>query len=651
MKCALPRLAAGSLLCLLPHCFALRPGHAQSPAAPPHQFTVGAHPGLFGIYSPQYIPPVSVANSTRLQDLIRDGNLYLSLQDAIALALENNLDVEVQRYTPQIASTDVLRARGGGALRGLPTTIAELPEGFNVLASPIVTTAAGGVAPSTSIPTDLSALSQITPGQSDVSIGASTFSLGPPIPAFDPALNGGIIWQHQKLPESNVFITGQPVLTSRSLNANLGVNQGFSTGTQLGLDFSSDYLSQNSLRTVYNPSSATGLGLTLTQPLLRGFGPGVNRRFIRVAKNNQRISDQVFRLQAIATVSGIIRLYWDLVSLNEDLKVRQQTLVLAKQLYSDNKSKVQQGTLAPIELVRAQAQVAAAQQDLANSEGSVREQELLLKNVLTRRATADPGVAAVRIVPTDVITIPATGETPSLPDLMRQALADRPELVSADLELENAHTYLKGSRNELLPEIDLVGNAQNAGLAGRLNSAALAGTVLPPGSLNIGGLGTALTQNFHNDYPTYAVGIQLYLPLRNRIAQADYARDQIQLRQTELRRQQLENRIRMEVEDAQIALQTARTAYEAAVQARQLQEQSLKIEQERYSVGLSTNFLVIQYQSFLAQARSTEVVARSSYMKARTALERAIGATLSNNNVSLAEAYSGHISRLPSPIP
>jgi outer membrane protein len=416
---------------------------------------------------------------------------------------------------------------------------------------------------------------------------------------------------------------------------------------------------RNSLRSAYNPYSTSFFGFSVVQPLLRGFGSGVNRRFIRIAKNDRAISDLVFRQQAIATVSGVIRLYYDLVSLGEDFKVRQQTLALAQRLYEDNKAQVELGTLAPIELVRAQAQVAAARQDLANSEGFLLQQELILKNVLTRSGNADPMIRQVRVVPTSPITIPATEDIAPEQDLLAEAVRKRPEVAAAGLQIQNSRISLEGSRNELLPELDLVGSVQGSGLAGQLTPNVIENTpggivttpTAGPDPSTVGGLGTALGQVFGVRYPTYSVGLQLMLPIRNRVAQADIARDELQVHQTEIRQRQIDNQVRLEVEAALIALRRSRAAYEAAAQSRALQEQSLTIEQEKYAVGLSTNFLVIQYQSFLAQARSTEVAARSAYVKARTALERATGRTLEDHNVSIGEAYAGAVSRAPEPPP
>ncbi len=356
----------------------------------------------------------------------------------------------------------------------------------------------------------------------------------------------------------------------------------------------------------------------------------------------------------IATVSGVIRLYYDLVSLNEDLQVKRQTLESAQRLNDDNKSQVEAGTLAPIELVRAQAQVAAARQDLTTSEGYVLQQELLLKTVLTKRGTADPLLRAARIVATSPITIPATDETLPVDQLLAEAFANRPDVAAARLQVDGARVYLEGSRNEMLPELDVMGFATNTGLAGTTNpdfQSTPGVTPTPPASGTTGGLGTTVNQVFSTRYPTYGAGIQLNLPLRNRVAEADVERDEMQVRQFQIRAQQIENQVRLEIENALIALQRAREELSAATQSRELQEQSLALEREKFAVGLSTTFLITEYQAFVAQARSTEVAARSAYVKARNALERAVGKTLENNNVSIDDARKGEVARPPAEPP
>jgi outer membrane protein TolC len=318
-------------------------------------------------------------------------------------------------------------------------------------------------------------------------------------------------------------------------------------------------------------------------------------------------------------------------------------------LYEDNKNKVEQGEQAPIELTRAQAQVAVNQQALFSAEGLVQQQELIVKTVITRRGLANTSILAAHIIPTDTLAVPETESAQPVEEMIAEALRNRPDLAQAGIQVENSQINLKGSLNALRPELDVVGNVQNGGLSGQINPVAAA---LTPGAvLYPGGYGTALGQIFKNNFPTYSAGLQLTLPLRNRVAQADAVRDELQVRQSQIRRQQFEDQIRLEVADAFVAMQQARAAYEAAVQSRILQEQSVKVEQETFDVGLATNYLVIQYQTYLAQAQSTEVAAKGAYVKARVALERATASTLEKNQVSIEDAQKGRVLRPPSANP
>lgn len=604
-------------------------------------------------YETKPVPAETFQNSPRIFDLMRGGELYLSLPDAIALALENNLDIEIERYLPRIAGTDITRAEGGGLPRGLSLLVDEPAPGIGGPSGPLLTTLTSSSTPAPVVNSNFSDVALITEQQNDLSVtGALPLSTGSAIPQYDPTISGQVNWAHQTTPEFNPLITGASNwLVSNNFNGNLGYTQGFSPGTQLSLTFDNTRLTSNGERYTYNPILSSSLGFTITQPLLRGFGMGLNRRYIRIAKNDAKISDLVFRQQVIDTVAGIARLYTDLVSLNEDVKVKREALRLAERLYEDNRHKVEQGEQAPIEITRAQAEVASNQQALISAEGLVEQQELIVKTALTRGGLASPAIRSAHIIATDTVTVPATESVQPVEDLIAEALRNRPDLAQAGIQVENSQISLKGSLNALRPELDVVGTVQNGGLSGNINPV---GAALTPGSaLYPGGYGTALGQIFRNNFPTYGIGLQLTLPLRNRVAQADAVRDQLQVRQSQARRQQFEDQVRLEVADAYVALQQARAAYEAAVQSRILQEQSVTVEQKTFDVGLATNYLVIQYQTYLAQARSSEVAAKGAYAKAKLALDRATATTLEVNQVSIQEAQNGRVSRpaarLPNP--
>jgi len=588
-------------------------------------------------YLAPQLAPVDLSNSPLLHQLLRGGNLYLSLSDAVQLAIQNNLDVEVERYTPPSANTEVLRAKGGGLLRGLIYNVAEVPTGVGGPESPLVTSVASATFAVGTVPTNPSELGALASAQDNLSVqGALPLSNGPAIPLFDPFLSGQINWTHQTTPETELAVAGVPALATNTTNANFGYTQGFGPGTELNFTFNNSRESLNSLQSNLNPFTASNLGFTITQPLLRGFGLAVNRRFIRIAKNEGKIANLLVRQQLIATVYGIVRLYTDLVALYEDVRVKEETLASAERLYSDTKAQVDEGTQAPVELTRANAQVFSVRQDLINSRGLLEEQEAVVKNVITRRTSDDPEILNAHIVPTGTIEVPAQEQLPPIQDLLARAFANRPDLLQAGVQVDNSQINLEGSRNELLPEIDLVGIAQNSGLAGQTNP--LSATVDPS---FIGGYGSALEQIFARRYPTYGAGVNITLPLRNRVAQADVARDEIQLRQTQIRMEQFRKQAQLEVEDALVAMRRARASYEAALQTQALQQESLEAEQAKFEVGASTSFFIIQYQSLLAQAQSTVVVAKSAYLKARAALQRAVGSILEDNHVEIDAAMRG----------
>jgi outer membrane protein len=580
------------------------------------------------------------ANSARFHDLLRAGNLYLSLSDALALAIENNLDIELERYTLPISDSDVQRAKGGGTLRGVQFILADTPAGVGGPLSPLVTNAATSTtaAPGTTVSSNALELGVLGEAQTNLSVeGTLPQSSGTPPPAFDPVLTGLVNWTHQTDPQTDFLSYDTNSLVTRTTTASAGYQQSFSTGTQVSVSFDNSRTGWNALSTSYNPFTNSSLNLTVTQPLMRGFGMNLNRRFIRIAYNQQRITNLLFQQQLIETVYGVIRLYTDLVALTEDVKVKQETVTLAQKLFDDTKAQVDEGTLAPVELTRAKAQVSASQQDLINSRGLLEEQEAILKTVLTRR-NDDPEVATARIIPTDTLNVPEKEEIRPIQDMLSEAVANRPDLSQARLQVEISQIGLEGSRNNVRPEVDLVGVAQNNGLAGVTNPLSQA-----PSIPFVGGYGDVLSQIFTRKFPTYGIGVQVTVPLRNRVAEADLARDELQLRQSEVRTQQLQNEVRLEVEDAVIAMRRSRAYYEAAVQTRLLQQESLEAEQAKYEVGASTSFFVIQYESLLSQARSSEVAAKSAYVKARAALERATGTILSDNNISLDAAYKGRM--------
>jgi outer membrane protein TolC len=582
-------------------------------------------------YGPASAQPLLLGPAERARALVHDGAIHLSLYDALALAIENNLAVEVGRYSLSIAGLDALRARGGGSLRGVDYTVAEGPTGVGGPGSPLLNSAASSVTPTTPTVNEIDALNVLSETNTSLSEqGVTPYASGPQVPTLEPTLVG----QGLFLQRDNGLVANDPL---RYTAANLAFVQGFATGTQLQVGVNNESQALYSNQGAYNPFSQPNVSVTLSQPLLRGAGRNVNLRYMRIGAINQRISRLLFYQQLISTVYGVARLYWDLVSLRENAAVMKQTLDAARKLYDDDKSQVDQGTLAPLELTRAQSLVTSSELDLIQAEGLVRQQEVILKSQLARNGSGDALLVDLPIVTTDTINVPATEDLKPINDLVADALKDRADLAQAALQVEGDQIAVKASRNAALPQVDLVGNFQTRGA-----SEVPFEIIGTPGTALIGApadLGTQATLTSH----VYQAGVQFNLPLRNRVAESDAARDLLQLRQAEARTHLLTNQVREEVESSVIALRTARGALSAAIQSREYQEQLVSAERDKFSVGASTNFLVIQQETYLAQARSTEVATRSVWIKARIALDRALGDLLVKNGIHYEQAVNGDL--------
>jgi outer membrane protein TolC len=622
---------------------------ADSKVQPAHSEVHGLTPtflGFLGPYRRPTVAPLFGGSETRLQSLIRDGKLYLTLQDAIALALENNLDVETERYNLVLAHTDEVRAAGGGSLRGIDYGIELPPNGVGGPGSPLLNVATTNTNPTTPTVTDLTSLNSTTQQQQSLSQTAAGFSYsaGPNIPLFDPQLLGdaGYLRRSDIVTLSSTTGTTSPTTTPATQTgpldytaANLSYLQGFSTGLQLEAIANNAsqvlYGSQSRLDPFYSPSTST----TLTQPLLRGRGREVNLRYLRIARADRKISRLLFEQQVQETVYGTSRLYFDLVSLGENVLVKQDSLRAATKLREDEQQQVDLGTLAPIELTRAQAVESASKFDLIQAQGLYRQQEIILRNQLLRTASPIFTAQFDEIVPTDRINVPQTLELPSVSDLVTQALARRPDLAQAQLQVEAGKISAAASRNNALPQLNVYANVETRGATEQpYEVLGSTGTGLPTTPQNLGTGGTKTST-------IYQAGVQLTLPLRNRVAESDAARDVVQLRQVQARTEKLAAGVRQDVETAVVALQTAQAAYEAASQSRVYQAQLLDAERDKLSVGQSTELNVLQNVAYLAQALSTEIAARSNWQKARIELDRALGNLLEKNHISLDDAIRG----------
>jgi outer membrane protein TolC len=442
-------------------------------------------------------------------------------------------------------------------------------------------------------------------------------------------------------PLSSSFLSGVNTLQQNTTTGNFTYSQGFGTGTAMQLSFNNNRQATNNTRNSLEPTVNSQFRLTMRQHLLQGFGLGPNLRFIRIARNNRRISDSAFRQQINSTVSQIQNIYWDLVNAYEDVKVKERSLALANRTLSDNRKQVQIGTLAPIEIVRAEAEVATRQQDLIISQTNLQFQQSLMKNAITRSLPKGSPLETAEVIPSDTMQLPTAEAPVTVDDLLQQAMTNRPELEQSSIDLENRKITDKSARNALLPTVDLVGFYGASGLAG--NPTALADATTP-----VGGLGDAVGRLFDSSAPDKGVGVNITIPLRNRSAQADAVRSQLEFRQAELRLQQLRNQIGIEVRNAQFALQQNRARVEAAQKGRQFAQESLDAEQKRYALGASTNFLVLQAQRDLTQAETNLVAAMAAYEKSRVELDRVTGNTLARNNIRFDEATVGQVQTMPS---
>ena len=401
-------------------------------------------------YQTSYIPPVRLANSPRLESLIRAGSLYLTVEDVVALAIENNIDIEVQRYTPLIANEVLLRAKSGGALRAVGAGLAAGPQSVSLQG---VSVNLGG-APLTT--------SGVSSG------GGIVTQLGPAIPSLDPTFMTVVNFQHATVPQSNTVLTGTTALINKTHSVELQYSQNWDFGLSAQLTYQSTYVNTNSFRFNLNPYTSGSLDLQVTQNLLQGFGAAVNARNIRVQKNNVEVSDLQFKEQVITTVSAVLNLYWDLVSFHEDVLARNQAVLTAQRLYEDNKKQVALGALAGIEIARAESQVYAARQDQVIAETNLLQQETILKNTLTRNGIAEAGLTNIRIVPLDKIITPGQDAARPVDDLIQEAVAKRPEIEQAKINIQSNEMNLVGIRNSLKPTLQAFAELTNNGLSGDL---------------------------------------------------------------------------------------------------------------------------------------------------------------------------------------
>jgi outer membrane protein TolC len=597
-------------------------------------------PWIVRPYMPTIVPPARLYNSSRFASLVRGGNLYLTVQDAIAIALENNVDLEIARYNPIVSAWNLERAEAGGALPGVPSGSSQ--------ASTV--TSGQGVAGS-------EAAAGVNIGGNGTSSSSQTTTvsqIGPVTQTLDPTIQQTGLWQHTTAPQPNAVISETPSLISKAKIYGTSFTEGTLTGGTFTLSYTESYLNQNTPTDVLNPSELPNLSLSFQHNLLQGFGVAVNARTININKIDIKISDLDFKSTVISTVVNVLDLYYGLAADFEDLRAKKNALEVAQKFYEDNKKQVQIGTLAPLDVTTAESQVATSQLDLVDSQAALDQQEISLKNVLSRTGTNDPVLANATIIPVDHIVVPEKDNLPPLRDMVATALANRPDLEAAKDNITTLQLSALGTKNAVLPSLEVFGSTYNSGLSGVPKTVIRRNFVETANPYVTGPLSNALGQIFRRDYPSERIGVFLGLTVFNRQKIADQAVDELTIRQTQLTNNKTLNQVMVDVSNQVVALQQARSRYEAAIRNRILEQQLFDSEQKKFSLGASTPYNVVSQQRDLIAAQSSEVAALVAYSNARVALDQVEGTTLSHYNVNLAEAVSGKVSRvsvLPNPLP
>ncbi|MBZ5686135.1 MAG: TolC family protein [Acidobacteriia bacterium] len=601
-----------------------------------------AFPHVLQPYLPRELAQPSFGNSSRIDSLMRDGKIYLSIDDAIALALENNLDLELARYNLNIADADLLRAKSGANILGVNTGIVQNTPGGGVggLGGTVgsgtggTTVAAGGVGTGTN------------------GLVSSTLGVGSPITSFDPLLTSSLQLDKNETASTNVFSPAPGgIVAQNTYTANFAYTQGFHWGTTLTAGFNNTHLATNSTVSLLAPQLGSNFQFRITQNLLQGFGSLPNMRFIRIAKNNREISDVAFRLQVITTIDQIENMYWDLVYAFENVRVQQESLTYAQKALDDTKRQAQVGTVPPIQVVSAQSIVATDQQNLIVAQNNLQLQQLLMKNGLSR-SIEDPVLAEADVIPTSIMQVPQEETVTPIQDLINDALQHRAELVETRIDLNSRDINNRAVRNSMLPTLDAFAYYGGSGVGGDLNSQCTfqGNSCSPPpifhgaNSVSYGG---TLNQLVNGTAPDRGIGLSLNIPIRNRLAQSNQVRAQLEYRQAQVRQHQLENQVRIEVRNAQFDVKQNRTAVQAAQSAVDLARQTLDADQQKLKVGLTTQTAILQDAATLTTGESNLVSAKAAYEKSRLELDRATGLLLEHAGIDIADATRGQVTHLP----
>ena len=607
-----------------------------------------AFPNFLRPYTPRALPQPSFGNSPRVDSLLHDGKIYLSIDDAIALALENNLDLEIARYNLNIADADLLRAKSGASILGVNTGIVQNTPGGGV----------GGLGGTVGSGTGGTTVAAGGAGSGTNGLVSSTLGVGAPITSFDPQLSGTLQLDKNETESVSVF-SPVPIVAQNTYTSDFGYTQGFQWGGILTGVFNNTHLTTNNPTTLLTPQLGSNFQFRFTQNLLQGFGFMPNTRFIQIAKNNREISDVAFRLQVITTVDQIENMYWDLVYAYENVRVQEESLNYTQKALEDARRQAQVGTVPPIQVVSAQSTVATGQQNLIVAQNNLQLQQLLMKNALSR-SMEDPVLAEADVVPTSTMMVPQEEPATPLLDLINEALQHRAELVETRIDLNSRDLNNKAVRNSMLPTLQAFAYYGGSGVGGDVNPlvptcSSTSGNFCfnpakaPPPFQNSSsvGYGGTLNQVVNSTAPDKGIGLTLTIPIRNRLAQSNQVRAQLEYRQALVRQHQLENQVRIEVRNAQFDVKQNRAAVQSAQSAVDLARQTLDADQQKLKVGLTTQTAILQDAATLKTGESNLVSAKAAYEKSRIELDRATGLLLDHAGINIADATRGQVTHLP----
>ena len=588
--------------------------HSRNPLAP---------------YRPSTVPPLNLVNSPRLANLERDGKLYISLRDAIALALENNLDLMYFRYNLPIAKSDLMRTSAGGLANGVDTSIAQSTQGGGFSSGASSSSAGASTAASAA---GAGGLVQ------------STLGGGTAITAFDPHVYFQSFLDHTKIPEANPVLYGVPALQTNTIEALSEYSQAFPTGTNFNVVYEGQRVAQNSPQNIINPSLYTYFDVTVNQPLLAGFGLATNERYIHIAKKNINLTNLAFRAQVIATLTQVENIYWDLAGAYEDVQVKERSLQYANETLSDDQKQLELKNVPAMQVMKDQAAVATSEGDLTVARATLKLNELLIKNALTK--TIDPTIADMPVIPLDLQGTPDPNAGKPIADLITEAEKNRPDVSMDQIAMQIAQESLKTIKNELLPSLTLYGQYVGYGEGGPPNPDCSLGTTLCTTTLP-GGFGGASLDSLNYSYPEYQIGFKLDITLRNRIAKADQFRAVLEYRQKEVTFEEQKKSIRFDVRNAQYALQQAEAQVQALQKARDLAQSTFNISKQEQKLGAMSAYDTLSSEQALAVAESNLFAAQTKLEQAKVNLDYSTGSTLQRMDVSIDDAKSGVVTHMP----